>query len=109
MQRIIFFTNFTFFCLFHGFSKTFPGPFSFHMQCLKLRVHPAPGVHNLAAGCTHFGPCAPGESTLFQMYLYTLYRSEPGHDKSFSNVVACRATIEPYLVARPKKWLPRIC
>ena len=28
-----------------------------------------------------------------------------GHDKSFSNVVARRA----YLVARPKRWLPRIC
>ena len=26
-----------------------------------------------------------------------------GHDKSFSNVVARWATIEPYLVARPKK------
>ena len=32
-----------------------------------------------------------------------------GHDKSFSYVVARRATIEPFLVARPKRWLPRIC
>ena len=24
------------------------------LQCLKLRMHPAPGVHNLVAGCTHF-------------------------------------------------------
>ena len=32
-----------------------------------------------------------------------------GQDKSFSNVVARWATIGPYLVARPKKWLPRIC
>ena len=32
-----------------------------------------------------------------------------GHDKSFSNVVAHWATIEQYLVARPKMWLPRIC
>ena len=29
-------------------------------------MHPAPGVHNLAAGCTHFGTCAPRECTLFQ-------------------------------------------
>ena len=32
-----------------------------------------------------------------------------GHDNSFLNVVAHWATIEPYLVARPEKWLPRIC
>ena len=31
----------------------------------------------------------------------------PGLDKSFSNVVVHWATIGPYLVARPKKWLPR--
>ena len=35
-------------------------------QCSKLRGHPAPGVHNLAAGCTHFDTCAAGECTLFQ-------------------------------------------
>ena len=35
-------------------------------QCSKLRMHPAPGVHHLAAGCTHFGTCAPGECILFQ-------------------------------------------
>ena len=35
-------------------------------QCSKLRVHPAPGVHNLAAGCTDFATYAPGECTLFQ-------------------------------------------
>ena len=29
-------------------------------QFSKLRVYPAPGVHHLAAGCTHFGTCAPG-------------------------------------------------
>ena len=32
-----------------------------------------------------------------------------GHDKSFSNVVARWATIEPFLVARSKRSLPRIC
>ena len=32
-------------------------------QSSKLRVHPAPGVYHLAAGCTHFGACAPGECT----------------------------------------------
>ena len=30
-----------------------------------------------------------------------------GLDKSFSNVVVRWATIDPYLVARSKKWLPR--
>ena len=35
-------------------------------QCSKLRVRPAPSVNNLAAGCIHFGTCAPGECTLFQ-------------------------------------------
>ena len=30
------------------------------MQRSKLRVHPAPGVHILAAGCMDFKPCAPG-------------------------------------------------
>ena len=29
-------------------------------QCSKLRVHPAPCVHILAAGCMDFKPCAPG-------------------------------------------------
>ena len=29
-------------------------------QCSKLRVHPAPGVHILAAGGTHFDTSASG-------------------------------------------------
>ena len=37
-----------------------------HAQCSKLRVHLALRVHDLAAGCTHFGSCATGECTLFQ-------------------------------------------
>ena len=37
-----------------------------YIQCSKSRVHPAPGVYNLAVGSTHFGTCAPGECTLFQ-------------------------------------------
>ena len=30
-----------------------------HLQCSKLRVHPAPGVHISAAGCIGFETCAP--------------------------------------------------
>ena len=40
--------------------------FSNIMQCSKLKVHPAQDVHNLAARCTHFHTCAPGECILFQ-------------------------------------------
>ena len=36
------------------------------VQCSKLRLHPAPNVHNFTAGCTHSDTCAPGECTLFQ-------------------------------------------
>ena len=41
-------------------------------QCSKLRVHPAPGVHVLAAGCMDFKPCAPGVCMYIQnsVYLY---------------------------------------
>ena len=35
----------------------------FTFQCSKLRVHPAPSVHSLAAGCVDFETCAP-EATL---------------------------------------------
>ena len=35
------------------------------IQCSKLRVHPAPCVHNLAAGCKHFSTCAPGVCMFF--------------------------------------------
>ena len=35
-------------------------------QCSKLRVHPAPGVHNLPVGYTHFDTCALAEGSLFQ-------------------------------------------
>ena len=27
-------------------------------------------MHILAAGCTHFGTCAPGECTLFQSFIH---------------------------------------
>ena len=37
------------------------------LQCLKLRVHPAPGVHILTAGCTGFDTCAPGVCMGFQI------------------------------------------
>ena len=41
-------------------------------QCSELRVHPAPGVHHLAARCTHVGTCAPGDCTLIMSILYIL-------------------------------------
>ena len=37
-------------------------------QYSKLRVHPAPCVHILAAGCTDFSTCAPGVCMLFLTY-----------------------------------------
>ena len=43
-------------------------------QCLKLRVHPAPGVHALAAGCMHFDTYEPGEwvsAPYFRVFLYS--------------------------------------
>ena len=42
------------------------------MQCSKLRVPPALGVHILAAGCMDLKPCAPGVCMYIQNYiLYT--------------------------------------
>ena len=35
-----------------------------------LRVHPAPGVHILAARCKDFKPCAPGTCMYIQHYEY---------------------------------------
>ena len=40
------------------------------IQCSKLRVHPAPGVHILAAGCMDFKPCAPGMCMYIPNYEY---------------------------------------
>ena len=37
-------------------------------QCSKLRVHPAPGVHILVAGCIDFETCAPGVCMLFATF-----------------------------------------
>ena len=44
-------------------------------QCSKLRVHPAPCVHILAAGCIDFSTCAPGGCMFFphNEYFYKLY------------------------------------
>ena len=58
-------------------------------QCSKLRVHPSPGVHSLAAGCTHFDTCAPGECTLFQSISihYNLYR--PVHTETLQGARIC--------------------
>ena len=38
-------------------------------KCSKLRVHPAPCVHILAAGCTDVGTCAPGMCMFSITYL----------------------------------------
>ena len=40
------------------------------VQCSKLRVHPAPSVHILAAGCMDFKPSAPGVCMYIQHYEY---------------------------------------
>ena len=37
-------------------------------QCSKLRAHPAPCVHILAAGCTDFETCALGVCTIFPSF-----------------------------------------
>ena len=39
------------------------------MQCLKLRVHPVPGVHVSAAGCTFFEGVHP-ECAVFLFFNY---------------------------------------
>ena len=44
----------------------------FKKQCSKLRVHPAPGVHISAAGCTIFGGVHP-ECARFFEYLSLLH------------------------------------
>ena len=38
------------------------------LQCSKFRVHPAPGVHNLVAGCTCFRTCVPGRCIRFRIF-----------------------------------------
>ena len=42
-------------------------------QCSKFRVHPAPGVHILAAVCTHFEICAPGVCMIFLNFKQVLF------------------------------------
>ena len=44
----------------------------YNIQCPKLRVHPAPGVHISAAGCTIFGGVHP-ECARFLSYLSLLH------------------------------------
>ena len=41
-----------------------------HMQCPKLRVHPAPGVHISTAG---FWRCAPSVCTFFELFIIAIY------------------------------------
>ena len=58
-------------------------------QCSKLRVHPAPGVHNLAAGCLHFTTCAPGECPLIQsiaIHYISLYTRKCGQVHDFESL-----------------------
>ena len=43
-----------------------------YMQCPKLRVHPAPGVHISTAGCTSFGGVHPVCARFFS-HLLLLY------------------------------------
>ena len=45
-------------------------------QCSKLRVHPAPCVHVLAAGCRDFSTCAHGVCMLFPYISIPLYQEE---------------------------------
>ena len=50
-----------------------------HSLCvLKLRVHPAPGVHILVAGWTCFSTCAHGRCMLFINFLYDYTEMNPG-------------------------------
>ena len=44
----------------------------YHVQCLKLRVHPAPGAHIFTAGCTFFGGMHP-VCARFLSHLVLLY------------------------------------
>ena len=41
-------------------------------RCSKSRVHPAPCVHILAAGCMYFETCAPGVQA-FPTFVIGLY------------------------------------
>ena len=54
----------------------------YRVQCQKLRVHPAPGVHISAAGCTIFGgvhpECAPFFKILLLLYIRRVHGENPG-------------------------------
>ena len=43
---------------------------------MKLRVHPAPGVHILSTVCTDFSLCAPSQCRLFSSILIPLCEEE---------------------------------
>ena len=53
-----------------------------NIQCPKLRVHPAPGVHISAAGCTTFGgvhpECARVLSYLSLLHIRRVHGKKPG-------------------------------
>ena len=63
-------------------------------------------VYDLFATCRKGSSVALSEEIRLDLSWWRSFNS--GHDKSFSNVVARRATIQPFLVARPKRLLPRI-
>ena len=46
-------------------------------QCSKLRVHPAPCVHILVAGCIGFRTCAPSRCMLFSNFHYDHIEMNP--------------------------------
>ena len=48
----------------HGITRFAP----IIIQCSKLRVHPAPGVHILAARCMDLATCAPGVCMVFPTF-----------------------------------------
>ena len=52
-------------------------------QCSKLRVHPAPGVHILVAGCTDVLTCAPGRCMLFEDLQYSYM------ERAHENIARC--------------------
>ena len=51
------------------------------MQCPKLRVHPVPGVHISAAGCTIFGGVHPVCARFFEnlslLHIRRVHRENP--------------------------------
>ena len=60
-----------------------------HLQCLKLRVHPAPCVHIWTAAGTYISNCAAVYAHFFVTYLYLYVR------KTHEQTVGCTSTYGP--------------